>query len=137
MDANELFTSGGDGLVPKADAARQAVDSLRGYAYQVTAAALAWLDVNERGRLFLEVAEDYAVVVRCAIEAVQVKDTDASGTITLNTASVRDAVSNFVSLKSSNPDVDVQLRYFTTSKIGTEKAVGERPGGIAGLSYWR
>ncbi|AXE92674.1 hypothetical protein [Paraburkholderia terricola] len=119
------------------DAARQAVDSLRGYAYQVTAAALAWLDLVEGGRLYLEVAEDYAVVVHQAIEAVQVKDTEASGTVTLNTGSVRDAVSDFVSLTAGNPNVDVQLRYFTTSEIGTERAVDERPGGMAGLAYWR
>ncbi|MGU7772757.1 hypothetical protein ACV229_21605, partial [Burkholderia sp. MR1-5-21] len=137
MNENELFTAGNDGLVPRGDAARQAVDSLRGYAYQVTAAALAWLDLDERGRLFLEVAEDYAVVVHQAFEAVQVKDTEASGTVTLNTESVRDAVSDFVSLVAGNPNVNVQLRYFTTSEIGTERAVDERPGGISGLAYWR
>ena len=97
MAVEELFTSGSDGLVPQGDAARQAVNSLRGYAYQVTAAALAWLDLDEHGRLFLEVAEDYAIVARNAIKAVQVKDTRASGTVTLNTESVRDAVSAFVS----------------------------------------
>ena len=137
MNKNELFTAGTDELVPLGDAARQAVDSLRGYAYQVTAAALAWLDLDEGGRLYLEVAEDYAVVVHQAIEAVQVKHTEASGTVTLNTGSVRDAVSDFVSLTAGNPNVDVQLRYFTTSEIGTERAVDERPGGMAGLAYWR
>lgn len=137
MNDNEFFTAGNDGLVPQGDAARQAVDSLRGYAYQVTAAALAWLDLDERGRLFLEVAEDYAVVARDAIEAVQVKDTEASGTVTLNTGSVQDAVSDFVSLRAANPKAEVQLRYFTTSEIGTEKAVDERPGGMSGLEYWR
>jgi tetratricopeptide (TPR) repeat protein len=137
MNANEFFTAGNDGLVLQGDAARQAVDSLRGYAYQVTAAALAWLDLDERGRLFLEVAEDYAVVASNVIEAVQVKDTEASGTVTLNTGSVQDAVSDFVSLRARNPEADVQLRYFTTSEIGTEKAVHERPGGMSGLAYWR
>jgi len=137
MSDRDLFTAGDDGLVPRGDAARQAIDSLRGYAYQVTAAALAWLDIDEQGRLFLEVAEDYAVVARNAIEAVQVKDTEASGTVTLNTGSVRDAVADFVSLRAINPNADVQLRYFTTSEIGTERAVDERPGGMAGLAYWR
>lgn len=137
MNENALFTAGNTGVVPQGDAARQAVDSLRGYAYQVTAAALAWLDLDERGELFLEVAEDYAVVSHQAINAVQVKDTEASGTVTLNTESVRSAVSDFVSLAAGNPGVDVQLRYFTTSEIGTERAVDERPGGIAGLVYWR
>jgi hypothetical protein len=85
---NELFTAGNDGLVPQGDVARQAVDSLRGYVYQVTAAALTWLDLDDYGRLFLEVAEDYAVVAKSSIDAVQVKDTAASGTVTLNMNSV-------------------------------------------------
>lgn len=136
MNKSEPFTAE-EGVVPLGDAARQAVDSLRGYAYQVTAAALAWLDLPDKGQLFLEVAEDYAVVVRQAIEAVQVKDTEASGTVTLNTESVRDAVSDFVTLTARNPNADVHLRYFTTSEIGTERAVEDRPGGMAGLTYWR
>jgi tetratricopeptide (TPR) repeat protein len=137
MNDKELFTAGNDGGIPQGDTARQAVDSLRGYAYQVMAATLAWLDLGDLNRLFLEVAEDYAVVARNAIEAVQVKDTEASGTVTLNTDSVKDAVSNFVSLRIGNPNADVQLRYFTTSEIGKEKVLSERPGGIAGLEYWR
>ena len=136
MNKSEPFTAE-EGVVPLGDAARQAVDSLRGYAYQVTAAALAWLDLPDKGQLFLEVAEDYAVVVRQAIEAVQVKDTEASGTVTLNTESVRDAVSDFVTLTARNPNADVHLRYFTTSEIGTERAVEDRPGEMAGLTYWR
>lgn len=137
MSHDDPFDAGNDGFDLRGDAARQAVDSLRGYAYQVIAAALAWLDLEQQGKLFLEVAEDYAVVVRDAIEAVQVKDTEASGTVTLNTDSVQGAVSHFVSLTSGNPGVDVQLRYLTTSGIGKERAVDDRPGGMAGLDYWR
>src|SRR5947199_51659 len=36
--------------MPEGDAARQAVDSLRGYAYQTLAAALAWLDLSIGGK---------------------------------------------------------------------------------------
>jgi hypothetical protein len=39
-----------------------AYDRFEGYAYQVTAAAQAWLDLDADERLFLEVAEDYAVI---------------------------------------------------------------------------
>lgn len=53
LDAQNIFTAGNNGLVPEGDAARQAIDSLRGYAYQVTAAALAWLDLGTAERLFL------------------------------------------------------------------------------------
>jgi len=137
MKEQDLFASGTDGLIPYGDAARQAVDALRGYAYQVTAAALAWLDLETTSRIFLEVAEDYAVVANGAINAVQIKDAQASGTVTLNTESVRDAISNFVTLTASNSGADVHLRYFTTSDIGTEKALQDRPNGVSGLVYWR
>ncbi|WP_457095969.1 tetratricopeptide repeat protein [Lysobacter sp. P5_B9] len=137
MKDQDVLTSGADGLIPQADAARQAIDSLRGYAYQVTAAALAWLDVEATSKIYLEVAEDYAVVAKDAISAVQVKDTQASGKVTLNTDSVREAILNFVKLTASNAGVDVHLRYFTTSDIGTEKTLQDRPGGSPGLVYWR
>jgi hypothetical protein len=137
MKEQDLFTSGTDVLIPKGDVARQAVDSLRGYAYQVTAAALAWIDIEATSRIYLEVAEDYAVVAKGAIDAVQVKDTQASTKVTLNTESVRDAILNFINLVSLNDNASVQLRYFTTSEISTEKALQDRPSGVPGILYWR
>ena len=138
MNSHDLFNPGPSaGLVPQGDAARQAVASLRGYAYQALAAALAWLDIDEHGRLFLEVAEDYAIIAKDALDAVQVKDTEKSGSITLNSASVRNAVAAFVDLTERNPAVQVDLRFFTTSEIGTEQAIADRPAGMAGLEYWR
>ena len=138
MNSHNLFNAGTTvDTVPEGDAARQAVDSLRGYAYQALAAALAWLDIDEHGRLFLEVAEDYAIIAKDALDAVQVKDTERSGSITLNSASVRNAVAAFVDLTERNPAVQVDLRFFTTSEIGTEQAIADRPAGVAGLKYWR
>ena len=138
MNPHDLFNAGPSaGLVPKADTARQAVDSLRGYAYQALAAALAWLDIDERGKLFLEVAEDYAIIANQALNTVQVKDTQSSGSITLNSPSVRNAVAAFVDLTERNPDIQVDLRFFTTSEIGTEQTIADRPAGMAGLEYWR
>ena len=110
---------------------------LRGYAYQTVAAALAWLDIDERGQLYLEVAEDYAIVAKQALSAVQVRDTEGSGSVTLNSVNIRDAIAAFVDLVGRNPNVSVDLRYFTTSVIGTEQAIVDRPAGIAGLEYWR
>ena len=138
MNPHDLFNAGPSaGLVPQGDTARQAVDSLRGYAYQALAAALAWLDIDEHGKLFLEVAQDYAVIANQALNAVQVKDTQSSGSITLNSPSVRDAVAAFVDLTERNPDIQVDLRFFTTSEIGTEQTIADRPAGMAGLEYWR
>jgi hypothetical protein len=122
---------------PIGDVERQAVAALRGYAYQVAAAALAWLDVHDNGRIFLEVAEDYATVAQQSLDATQVKDTAGSGSVTLNTEAVQDAVDAFVRLTANNKDRLVQLRYLTTAPIGTELKASDRPGGVAGLIYWR
>ena len=138
MNSHDLFNAGPSaGLVPQGDTARQAVDSLRGYAYQALATALAWLDIDENGRLFLEIAEDYALMAKQALSAVQVKDTERSGSVTLNSPSVCHAVAAFVDLTERNPAIQVDLRFFTTSEIGTEQAVADRPAGMAGLEYWR
>jgi hypothetical protein len=133
------FTPGASAVdaPPIGDAERQAVASLRGYAYQVAAAALAWLDVDENGRIYLEVAEDYATVAQQSLDATQVKDTAGSGSVTLNTEAVRNAVDAFVRLTANNKDRRVQLRYLTTSPIGTELKTLDRPGGVAGIIYWR
>ena len=122
---------------PNSEPARQAVNALRGYVYQLVASALAWIDIRDDGRLYLEVAEDYAVVADHALSAVQVKDTRKSGTITLNSNSVRKAIAAFVDLVNRNPDKQVSLRFLTTSEIGTEQAIEARPGGVPGLEYWR
>jgi hypothetical protein len=138
MTVDNFFTPGNKtDLVPEGDTARQAVDSLRGYAYQVLASALAWVDVGETERLYLEVAEDYAIIARDMLDAVQVKDTAASGTVTLNSVNIRDAIASYIDLATRNAGILVSLRYLTTSEIGVEKAVSDRPGGIAGLEYWR
>jgi len=133
------FTPGASAIdtPPIGDVERQAVASLRGYAYQVAAAALAWLDVDENGRIYLEVAEDYVTVARQSLDATQVKDTAGSGSVTLNTEAVRDAVDAFVRLTANNKDRRVQLRYLTTAPIGAELKTSNRPGGVAGLIYWR
>ena len=138
MSSNDLFNAGTTPEhFPKADVAHQAVDSLRGYAYQALATALAWLDIDEQGRLYLEVAEDYATIAQQALSAVQVKDTKRSGPVTLNSASVRNAVAAFVDLVERNPNIQICLRFFATAEIATEQSVADRPAGMAGLRYWR
>ena len=123
--------------VPQGDEARQAVAALRGYAYQLVATALAWVDIDDGASLYLEVAEDYAVRCGGAFQAVQIKDTTKSSKVTLISKGVRDAIAAFVHLVEHNPDVQVYLRFFTTSEIGMEQALKDRPAGMAGLEYWR
>ena len=138
MNENDLFNPGfTDHAVPEADPSSQAVDSLRGYAYQVIAATLAWINLDDRELLFLEVAEDYAIVADRAIRATQVKDTNRSESVTLNSKNIRAAITSFVDLVERNPDAQVHLRFLTTSETGTERATHDRPSGMPGLAYWR
>ena len=122
--------------IPTGDTIRQAVDSLRGYLYQVTSATLEWLRINDNSKLFLEVAEDYATIVDQAMRVTQVKDTRKSGRITLNSEPVRKAVESYIGLVKKNPDTRVEFRYLTTSEIGSEQPVADRPSGMSGLKYW-
>lgn len=122
--------------VPQGDVARQAVAALRGYALQLYGSVLAWLELKEGEDLFLEVAEDYAVVAQDALKAVQAKETRASGSVTLNTTGVKEAINSLVDLSERNPARTVSLRYFTTSPIGLEKESADRIEGMSGLEYW-
>lgn len=136
--SSNLFTPGpkSEGA-PQGNAQREAIDALRGYAYQIATSALAWLSLGPSERLYLEVAEDYAVCAGDAIKAVQVKDTAQSGNVTLNSENVKKALENFVDLVEKNPEQEISLHFLTTSEIGIEKAVADRPNGEAGLKYWR
>ena len=104
MDNSDGFSTGPRlSDAPQGDVARQAVAALRGYAFQLYGSVLVWLELKEGEDLFLEVAEDYAVVAQGALKAVQAKETRASGAVTLNTAGVREAINSFVDLSYRNP----------------------------------
>ena len=120
---------------PRGDPAAQAIASLRGYAYQLYATALAWLDLRSGQELYLEVAKDYAIVAENALRAVEVKDTQAS--ITINLQDVRDTFDSFVDLVERNPGREVSLRFLSTSSIGQERNTAHRIGSEGALNYWR
>jgi hypothetical protein len=131
-----LFTPGPSfDAAPSGDVERQAIDSLRGYAYQIAASTAVWLDLDDRTRLYLEVAEDYATVAIDSLNAVQVKDT--MGAVTLNSQGARDAIDHYVTLVALNPNRAVEFQYLTTSDIAAEHQIADRPAGEAGLLYWR
>ena len=116
---------------------RNAVASLKGYVYQTVAATNAWLEMPDSAKLYLEVAEDYAVVARDAIDLVQVKDTASSSTVTLHARGVRDAIARFVALSDAHPSNDIYLRFLTTSRIAKERPSLKPPCEGPGLTYWR
>ena len=120
---------------PSGDPAREAIDSLRGYVYQIYQSALAWTDIKGDEFLFLEVAEDFAIAATNALEAVQVKET--IGRVTINSDDIVTSIDSFVELQEKNPTLNVSLRHLTTSKIGREKSPKHRIGEMSTLVAWR
>lgn len=136
MPDSNRTTSQRNDHTPRADTARQAVDSLRGYAYQIIATTLAWVNNDEDSCIFIEVAEDYATIVNNVLHAVQIKDTKASGSITLRNPNVEKALLSFVDLTKQNQNLKVEMHFLSTSNITMEHRIADRPAGEKGLAYW-
>ena len=120
---------------PKGDVSREAIDALRGYVYQIYQSALAWIELKADEFLFLEVAEDYSVVAGNALKGVQVKETGHR--VTINSDDIIASIDSFVDLRQRNPELQVELRHLTTSKIGKEKSSAHRIGNTPTLEMWR
>lgn len=120
---------------PSGDPQREAIDSLRGYVYQIYQAALAWTEIKDDEFLYLEVAEDFAVAAADALDAVQVKGT--SSRVTINSDDIVASIDSFIDLQEKNPSVNVSLRHLTTSNIGKEKNPDCRIGETPTLIAWR
>jgi hypothetical protein len=116
------------------DPAREAAASMRGYWTQVWRSVLAWIDLDDKERLYLEGAEDIDRVKGLAAETIQVKD--VKGNITLRSGDVIEAIDNAWAHQQRNPRHSIQFRFLTTSGIGVEQGApfGER---IGGLHLWR
>ena len=128
--------------LPESDLARQAIGSFRGYVYQLHQSAAAWIRLTEGDLLHLEVAEDFAQVLRepggldDVLAATQVKDTRESGRVTLNSPDVLDAIQALFRLQMANEGREVRLTFLTTSEIGLERKK-KLPSGAPGLQAWR
>jgi hypothetical protein len=138
-----LFSAGGATWnLPQGEQARQAIPALRGYAYQLHQSLAAWIALPAGGTLHLEVAEDYATIasdpgaLQEVLTASQVKDTRESGSVTLNSADVLDAVGHLWALQEASPDRVVRLNFLTTSPIAKER-INPLANGAAGLEEWR
>lgn len=103
------------------DAAREAVDSLRGYSYQMLRSIETWLDLGPGEILVLEGAEDLDRVGLSGATVEQVKDTAGSGGLTLRNPNALAAIGHFWEHCQRNPSTAIQFRYLTTSGIGRER----------------
>ena len=117
------------------DKNREASPSIRGYVYQAYQSVLAWMRLGEEEVLFLEAAEDFDVYEPDSAVVTQVKDIAKSGSITLRSPDVIEAINNYWHHKQLNPRKTIHFRFLTTASAGQEKGMsfGEAEKGI---DYW-
>lgn len=120
--------------VPSDQLARQAAASLGGHLFQATRAATEWSHLGDDARLLIEVAEDYAVLVRDALDMTQTKH-EFGASVTLRSDGIRKALSGLIAFQEANPNLTVSLAYLTTAQPGRENGSAV-PNGATGLSYW-
>lgn len=121
--------------IPQDQRKRQALSSLAGYAHQILAALDGWMRVRGDGILLIEVAEDYAVLARDAVEMTQVKRVDPTSEISLGRKDARDAIISLWQFAEANPTVDVRLQFLTTAQVGNERD-GNFENTAKGIDLW-
>ncbi|MBK8220985.1 MAG: hypothetical protein IPK73_08180 [Candidatus Obscuribacter sp.] len=120
--------------VSATDLKRQAVDTWRGYEYQLNQALHAWLKLPEHASLYLEIAEDHAVLTEAQLEQTQVKD--LASNITLRSEAARALLESHWRLLEANPELQVVSTLLTTAEAGKEANIvfaDNKPG----LEHWR
>ena len=111
---------------------RQAVPTLKGYAYQIWQSLFMWTSLKQDEYIFLEGAEDIDLLKKDVAESVQVKAT--SSQVTLGLKSTAEILNNFWENKLKNPRFLIKYRYLTTSERGFEQ--GDPFSGKKGLDVW-
>ncbi len=132
---NDMTTNINEQYPPlQGDPARQAVDTWRGYVYQIWQSVYAWVTLDYDAALYLEGAEDFDTVSRKLTEAVQVKATAEN--ITLNSDNVFEAISHYWQIQEKHPDRIISFRFLTLSNIGLEAGspFGQN---VKGLELWQ
>jgi hypothetical protein len=117
------------------DPAREAVDPMRAYNYQVLRSVLAWIKLADNEIIYVEGAEDFDRIDASNATTVQVRDTKGSGNITLRTKGVVEAIGHYWGHQQRNPQRRIAFHYLTTSNAGMEK--GDPLGqGVPGIDLW-
>jgi tetratricopeptide (TPR) repeat protein/energy-coupling factor transporter ATP-binding protein EcfA2 len=115
------------------DPERQAIDSLRGYDYQIWRTVETWLGLRDGQMLCIECAEDFDVVSPESAIATQVKNSPAN--ISLNSTDVKEAISNFWRHQERNSSrYRVSMRFLTRGGIAKEQK--SDLGNEKGLELW-
>lgn len=92
------------------DPARQAVPTLRAYAYQIWRSIDRWLRLKSGETLFIECAEDMDVAAAAGTTAIQVKDTEKR--ISLASQDAHEAILHFW-----EPDPETEFNRFALQKL--------------------
>src|ERR1700757_4009455 len=116
------------------DPAREAAASMRGYWAQVWRSVLAWVELGDSERLYLEGAEDFDRISGLVAETVQIKD--AAGNVTLRSGDVIEAIGNAWDHQRRNSRHTIKFRFLTTAGIAVERG-SPFGAGIGGLRLWR
>ena len=106
----------------KSNTKRQAIQTLKGYSYQIWQSVLRWLELKDDQYLFLEGAEDIDLHGPESVETVQVKETFESGSVTLRSEDVIEAINHFWEHKINNDHANIIYRFLTTAERGYEKS---------------
>ena len=117
------------------DQNREATSPIRGYVYQAYQSILAWMRLKDEDVLFLEAAEDFDIYEVDSVIVTQVKDTAGSGSITLRSKDVVEAINNYWLHKQNNPERIIRFRFLTTAMPGQEKGITFGVVG-KGIDYW-
>ncbi|MCF1444902.1 hypothetical protein L0B80_24700 [Ralstonia solanacearum] len=117
-----------------ADVRRQAIDSLRGYDYQIWRSIEAWMQLDASQFLYLEGAEDFDVVDENGETSTsQIKNSGKN--ISLGSKDVRNAIENFWAHVERNQGRPIRMRFVTRGDAGSEK--GDPFQGKKGIDLWR
>ncbi|MBN1974988.1 MAG: hypothetical protein JW787_15210 [Sedimentisphaerales bacterium] len=133
---SSLYEQNENLIIPREQKVRQAISSLRGYSYQIYQSLASWISLKEDEILFLETAEDFAVLAKGILNATQVKDTRKSSFVTLTTKSVSKVIKSLWDFQEANPEKTICIDYLTTSKIKKERGL-TFPDDHTGITYWR
>lgn len=114
------------------DPKRQAIQSIRGYDYQILRSVEAWLQLKDGDTLYLEGAEDFDVVTEKNTTAIQVKN--STSPITLNSVDTKKAIQNFIFLKKKNMKRKIEFNFLSRGQAATEKTPITK--GKNGIELW-
>jgi tetratricopeptide (TPR) repeat protein len=112
---------------------QQAHDKIRGYAFQCWLTADAWLRLQGEDRLYVECAEDFAVI---SIKNADIGQAKALATpISLRSADVIEAINHLWEFQQQGFPGELHFSFLTTAQVAIEK--GDPFSGTGGLALWQ